>query len=44
MTSGQRKGLESSPAYITNYVKITGFANPFTVVKPKYYRQTGKEK
>lgn len=30
MTSGQRTGLEASPAYITIAMKIIGFANPPT--------------
>lgn len=34
MTSDQRTGLETSPGYIANDIKITGFANPSKMGRP----------
>ena len=36
MTLDKRTGLESSPGYVTNAIKITGFANLSMVEAPKY--------
>lgn len=38
MTSGQRTGLESSPACVTNDRKIIGLASPSTVGRPQIFQ------